>query len=223
MNHIDTAVLEGLNLRRAGEQRQERDKLGQDEFLKLMTAQLNNQDPLKPMQSGEFFTQIAQFSSVAGMQELQDSFKQVASAMFSSQVLQASAMIGRSVLVPGQRVTLEGGKEVTGMVELGASTPSLQVSVYDAAGQLVRRLDLGQQSAGEVTFQWDGRNDKGEALPAGEYVLRAEAQYDGGFEGLQTYVAARVESVAVGAGGQGVTLNLAGRESVGLAGIKRVM
>lgn len=224
MNNIDTSVLENLNIKRAGEQPDRpRDKLGQTEFLKLMTAQLNNQDPLKPMQSGEFFTQIAQFSSVAGIQELQTSFQQVATAMFSSQVLQASTMIGRSVLVPGQQVRLDGGEAVQGVVELPASTADLRIAVFDAGGQRVRTLDLGRQPAGDVAFTWDGRDDKGELLPDGDYTIEASAPYDGVSTALQTFLAARVESVAVGGNGQGVTLNVAGRGGVDLASVKRVM
>ncbi len=223
MTNIDTSLLENLNIKRAGEQQKPRDKLGQTEFLKLMTAQLNNQDPLQPMQSGEFFTQIAQFSSVAGMQELQNSFQQVATAMFSSQVLQASAMIGRSVLVPGQGVQLAGAEPVTGVVELPASTANLRIAIFDASGQMVRSMDLGQQPGGDVAFSWDGRGDDGAPLPDGEYTVQAGAEYDGEFTALQTFVAARVESVAVGGNGQGVTLNLAGRGGIDLASVKRVM
>ncbi|MFQ5488973.1 MAG: flagellar hook assembly protein FlgD [Gammaproteobacteria bacterium] len=223
MNTIDNKVLENLNLSRPQEQQGAKDKLGQEGFLELMTAQLNNQDPLKPMQSGEFFTQIAQFSSVSGMQELQNSFQQVASAMFSSQVLQASAMIGRSVLVPGEEARLASGSSVEGLVELPASSADLRVGVFDSNGQLVRNMDLGQQPGGDIAFSWDGRVDDGAALPAGNYYLKAAALYDGKSVALETFVAAQVESVAVGGNGQGVTLNLAGQGGIDLSNVKRVM
>ena len=224
MNKIDTRLLDNLNLSRgqAGTEKA-RDKLGQREFLKLMTAQLNNQDPLKPMQSGEFFSQIAQFSSVAGMQDLQNSFQKVASAMFSSQVLQASAMIGRSVLVPGETARLTPGQPVEGVVELPASTPDLRVGIFDANGQLVKTMKLGSQAAGDIAFRWDGRDDEGRQLPAGDYTLRAGAVRDGKNVALSTYLAGRVESVAVGGDGQGITLNVAGQGGVGLSSVKRVM
>lgn len=223
MSTIDTKVLDNLNLSRPQERQDRSNKLGQEGFLELMTAQLNNQDPLKPMQSGEFFTQIAQFSSVSGMQELQNSFQQVASAMFSSQVLQASAMIGRSVLVPGEAARFEGGAPVNGLAELPASTSNLRVGVFDGNGQLVRNMDLGQQPGGDIAFQWDGRGDDGKAVPPGDYYLKAAALYEGRSVALKTFVAARVESVAVEGNGQGVTLNLAGQGGVDLSSVKRVM
>lgn len=221
MNTIDNKLLESLNIAQRGEQK--KDSLGQADFLKLMTTQLNNQDPLKPMESGEFFNQIAQFSAVAGIQELQSSFQQVASAMYSSQTLQASAMVGRSVLIPSSTAELKPGEGISGTVELPASTNSLVVGVFDPAGQLVRRLDLGTQPGGDVRFTWDGRSDAGEAMPAGPYRIRAEARIDGEAVALNTLLAAKVESVTMGKGGQGIRLNLAGLGSVDLGDVKQIM
>ena len=152
MTTIDTALLDSLNLSQKTATKNSGNSIGQDEFLKLMTTQLNNQDPMKPMASGEFFSQIAQFSSVAGIQDLQKSFSQVASAMLSSQALQASAMVGRTVLVPSSEAELKEGADVQGAVELTSSTSDLAVGVYDAAGQLVRQINMGPQVAGSVPF-----------------------------------------------------------------------
>lgn len=221
-NTIDNKLLESLNLSRQTDQNK-RSELGQKDFLKLMTAQLNNQDPTKPMQSGEFFNQIAQFSAVSGIQGLQTSFQQVANAMYSSQALQASAMVGRSVLIPAAEGELAAGGDISGAVDLPASTNSLVVGVFDQAGQLVRRMDMGTQAAGDVSFSWDGRMDNGAIAPPGIYQVKAEAKIDGKDTALTTALAAKVESVNLGSQGRGISLNLAGREPVDLADVKKIM
>lgn len=221
MNTIDSKTLESLNL--APRTTQKSDKMGQSDFLKLMTTQLNNQDPMKPMASGEFFTQIAQFSAVAGIQELQNSFQQVASAMYSSQTLQASAMVGRSVLVPGDTANHRGGEPVNGAVELPSSAAGLTIDISNQAGQLVRRLNLGQQPGGAVHFSWDGMTDQGTPAAAGVYRFSAQAQVGGQPVAVATNLAAKVDSVTMGAGGQGISLNLAGLGSVPLSSVKQIM
>ncbi len=225
MNTLDNKALEGLGLSSSQPTGREgkKDALGQSDFLKLMTAQLNNQDPTKPMEGAEFFSQIAQFSSVASIQELQNSFQQVATAMYSSQVLQASTMVGRSVLVPASQTDTDGQSGIEGVVELPSSTDRLTINIFDVTGQLVRQIDMGANTGGETTFRWDGRDSDGNMAPGGTYQIRAEARYGGESAGLETFLAARVDSVSVGGQGQGVTLNLAGQGSMQLSSVKRVM
>lgn len=223
MTTINTQLLDSLGLNSAAQTAKGKDTLGQSDFLELMTTQLMNQDPLKPMESGEFFNQIAQFSMVAGVEELQTSFQRVADAMYSTQALQASAMVGRSVLVPGDTVSLAEGGTVAAGVTLQASTSNLVVGVVDGSGQLVRRLDLGTQSAGDVAFTWDGLDGSGAAAPAGNYRLVAQMDYDGEAVALDTLVASRVNSVVMGKNGQGITLNLSNNEQVSLDDIAQVM
>ncbi|MGE0372696.1 MAG: flagellar hook assembly protein FlgD [Gammaproteobacteria bacterium] len=223
MTTINTQLLDSLGLSASTQSTQSSDVLGQSDFLELMTTQLMNQDPLKPMESGEFFNQIAQFSMVAGVEELQTSFQQVADAMYSSQTLQASAMVGRSVLVSGDTVSLADGGSVAAGVTLPASTSNLVVGVVDATGQVVRRLDLGTQPEGDVAFTWDGRDASGAAVPAGDYRLVAEMDYDGEALALDTLVTARVNSILMGKNGLGITLNLSNNEQVSLADIVQIM
>jgi flagellar basal-body rod modification protein FlgD len=223
MTTINTQLLDSLGLNSSAQTSKSSESLGQSDFLELMTTQLMNQDPLKPMESGEFFNQIAQFSMVAGVEELQSSFQQVADAMQSTQTLQASAMVGRSVLVPGDTVSLAGGGTVSASVALPASTGNLVVGVVDGAGQLVRRLDLGTQPAGDVAFTWDGLDGSGAATPAGDYYLVAQMDYDGETVALETLVTSKVNSVVMGKGGQGITLNLSNNAQVSLADIVQIM
>lgn len=222
MSTIDTNLLESLNLTQQSRQSEQKDTLGQDEFLKLMTTQLNNQDPLKPMEGGEFFTQIAQFSSVAGIQELQSSFAQVASAMNSSQALQASAMVGRSVLIEASEADLQSGQSISGSVELPSSTSNLTVDIQDAAGQLVRRMNLGPHAGGDIEFTWDGLTDNGGQAAAGRYQVRAFTTDGSESIAARTFLTANVDSVSIGGGGQGITLNLAGMGKTDLASVKQI-
>jgi len=130
MSVIEQSVLDNLNISRRP-QASGGDKIGQEGFLTLMTAQMNNQDPTKPMESGEFFAQIAQFSTVAGIQDLQNSFSQVATALQSNQALQASTMVGRTVMIPSGEAVFNGEDPVVGKVGVPDATNQLLISVID--------------------------------------------------------------------------------------------
>lgn len=197
-------------------------ELGQQDFLKLMTAQLNNQDPLKPMQNGEFFNQIAQFSAVSGINGLQQSFTQVADAMFSSQALQASGMVGRMVMIGSNQMIYNQGQNVAGSVDLPSGTDKLFVDVYDANGELVKRTDYGNQAGGTFNFTWDGMNEKGEQMPSGTYYVKAEANYGNKNVTLDTYMSRRVDSVSIGSQGTGISLNLSDGQKASLSEIKQI-
>lgn len=198
-------------------------ELGQDQFLELMITQLRNQDPLKPLESAEFFGQIAQFTQVAGIQGLQASFDQVAGAIQSNEALQAATLVGRSVLTPSNQGLLPVGSSLRGAVELPASTGELALNVYDSSGQLVRRLDLGAHSAGLVNFTWDGITDSGAVAPAGNYRIEAIARIDDETVAVQTLVVAPVESVTLGGPGGGITLNLTGLGPISFSEVKQIL
>src|SRR5258705_1996706 len=138
-----------------------RDRLGQADFFDLMTTQLKNQDPSKPLDSTQLFSQLAQFSTVAGIQDLQTSFSQFATAMKSNEALQATALVGRQALVAGDTGVLSQAGSISGVVDLQQDTGDLHIGIYDANGQLVRRLDLGAQKTGSKQFTWDGIRDDG--------------------------------------------------------------
>lgn len=195
--------------------------LGQDEFMKLMVAQLNNQDPTKPLENAEFLSQLAQFGTVNGITELQSSFSTLASSLQSNQALQASTMVGRSVLVPANSVNLQSGGVVDGAVELTGTTGALNLTIRDFAGQVVKEMSLGAQNEGQVTFKWDGLDDSGIAVPAGQYTMTAEALIDGDNVAMETMVQARVDSVTL-AGASGPRLNLAGLGSIGINEVKQI-
>ncbi|MCP5144829.1 MAG: flagellar hook assembly protein FlgD [Gammaproteobacteria bacterium] len=198
--------------------------VGQDEFFKLMIAQLKNQDPMKPMENGEFLTQIAQFSTVNGIRELQNSFSTLASSMQSSQALQASTMVGRTVFLDGSQLIAGGSAPANGAVVLPLAASDVTVTIEDGAGQVVREIHLGAQQAGNVEFTWEGLDDAGGNVPQGIYNVKANAVFDDyGAQAVGTLVKLKVESVTVPGIGQPPQLNLSDRRSVTLSDVIEVM
>ncbi len=129
-----------------------KDELGQEEFLNLMITQLKNQDPFKPLESGEFLGQLAQFGTVSGLAGLQTSFNSLASSLVSNQALQAAGLVGRTALVESDTAALPAGGIVEGAVELPATSGRVVVEISDATGEVVRHIELGGQAEGLVRF-----------------------------------------------------------------------
>lgn len=198
--------------------------LGQEQFLKLMTTQMTHQDPTKPMQNGEFLTQIAQFGTVSGIQDLQKSFGEFASSINSSQALQATSLVGRNVLVPAKQGLLGVGGDISGNINLSDSSPNVNVKVTNAAtGEIVRDIALGTHSAGTVPFVWDGLNANGAMASPGAYKIEATAYIDGKNTVLETDISSKVDSVSMGSGANGVKVNLTGLDSVDFNKIKQIL
>jgi flagellar basal-body rod modification protein FlgD len=218
---VDRATLDNLGLS-AQTATNKNNRVSQEQFLDLMVAQLRNQDPFKPLESGEFLGQIAQFSTVTGIQDLQASFKELAGSMYSNQALQASTLVGRTVLTPSANVSLGAGGSVSGAIDLSVSTPDLSLGIYDASGQLVRRQPLGAHAAGVIPFSWDGLTDAGTPAAPGAYRIKAEARNSSQVLAQETLISARVDSVSLGAQGQNITLNLGGIGPVGFNDIRQV-
>ena len=134
-------------------------EMGQDEFLKLMIAELNNQNPLDPQDNGEFIAQLAQFSTVEGLDKLNNTTESMSDGMRSSQALQASSLVGQSVIVEGNDLGLLLNKGIiSGYSELPESTTNLQLTIEDENGQLLEQISLGNHEAGEMSLRWDGLN-----------------------------------------------------------------
>ncbi len=222
---IDSSLLSGLGLRSvqdAQESSKDKNKLGQEDFMALMVAQLRNQDPFEPMENGDFLAQIAQFSQVSGLQDLQKSFNELSESLVSNQALQAATLVGREVLAPTGLGVLAQGGSIRGSVELPTASSEVAVKVYDSAGQLVRRLPLGSQAAGDVHFNWDGLRDDGTYAPPGTYLISAEAEFNGRNEAIEALVANQVNGVTLGRGG-GLLLDLAGVGPLDFSQVKQIL
>ena len=198
-------------------------KLGQEDFIKLMTTQMNHQDPMKPMENGDFLSDMAQFSTVSGLKEIKDAFNGLATSLKSSQALQASSMVGRKVLVPGSMSTLSQGTEMKAAVEVENDVSELKVAIMNDNGALVKEINLGKKPAGVAHFSWDGMLSQDKKAMSGNYSIRAIGTIDGKPESLKTLISDTVQSVSLGAAGQGVSLTLANAGSAGLADVKEIL
>ncbi len=197
--------------------------LGQADFLKLMTTQMTHQDPSSPMENGAFLTQIAQFGTVSGIQDLQKSFGDFSSSITSSQALQATSLVGKYVSAPGTQGLLNVGGNITGNINLTSSAPSVKVTVTNAAtGEVEQSVDMGPHSAGKVPFAWDGLNANGVMANPGVYNIQATADIDGTNTALETDINSQVDSVSMASGAIGMKVNLTGLNSVDFNQIKQI-
>ncbi len=213
-------ALKRLGLAATTPEKKDRNALGQDEFFKLMVAQLSNQDPLKPLESDEFLSQVAQFSTVNGITSIERSMNNLAQTMESSQALQASTLVGRDVLVPGNTATLGDAGKVRGAVDIPFSTSELVLDITNPAGELVKQIELGPQAAGTVQFTWTGTRDDGGAAPKGYYRIDARAVRDGDPQSVPVLVGARVDSVTVNRNPPATLLNLEGLGAVSMNDVR---
>ena len=220
---IDPALLGDLGLTSRTTVSGPANDLGQDAFLELLLAQLQNQDPLNPMENGEFMSQLAQFETASGIEELNSSFEALTSSLQSNQALQASAMVGRWVLTPSSDITLWPDVGASGAVNLPTPSEQVLITVTDSTGQVVDQIDLGPQSAGLVEFVWDGVDTHGNALEPGVYGVEAISLANGDSEAVATLAVSPVESVTLNNGSAGVTLNVTGVGEVSLSDVEKIM
>ncbi|GAB1394035.1 hypothetical protein MASR1M60_21990 [Rhodocyclaceae bacterium] len=154
-------------------------QLSEDRFLKLLTTQLQNQDPLNPLDNAQMTSQMAQISTVNGIEKLNATLTKLMSNSTDSQVMQAAAMLGRHVLVSGNGMTLpENGQTMAG-IELTQPVDNATVTIRDANGLLIRTINLGEQPKGLNEFVWDGKNNAGVQAAAGRYTFSLEAEQGG--------------------------------------------
>ena len=201
--------------------------MGSDDFMALMIAQMKHQDPTKPMDQMAFMSQLAEFSSLSGIQELNGAFGQLSSNLTGSQAVQASSLVGRSVAMDSQVATLapvgrdENGDSVSllsATVDMGSGSDGGVFEVKDASGQLVFSGQLPAGS-GNIPVVWDGEASDGNRLPPGEYNISARVERGGDLREARVYGHDTVISVAIGNGNQ-VTLNLASGRSVDVSDVK---
>ncbi len=195
--------------------------LGQEDFLALMVAQFQNQDPFKPMENGDFLGQMAQFSTVSGLDELNAKFESLAQALGGEQAIGAANLIGRQALFNSSITVLdETGQTVDGAIETGASA-QVMIDVNDASGQLIRSLALNASGPGTHRFSWDGRDERGRLAPAGQYAFQARSGAGDGQVELPVLLAGQIEGVSVG-GARGASLNVAGLGSQNLSAVREL-
>jgi flagellar basal-body rod modification protein FlgD len=206
----------------ASEAQQKKDQtLGIDAFLTLMTAQLKNQDPLKPLEGTEFISQLAQFGTVSGVQSMQTSLETLASSLRSTQTLNGATMIGRDILASADSFDHTQGGTVSGQIDVPAGTSSLQLRITDSSGAVVREIQL-ETAEGTQNFTWDGLRNDGTQAESDTYDIEAVATVSGETGSLEVLMAGRVSSVSLDATGTNLTLNTAALGQVAMADVRRV-
>jgi len=204
----DINVLQSLGLTQKPAPAVNQNALGEDMFMKLMVAQLQNQNPLNPQDGAQFLSQLAQFSTVTGIQGLQQSFADFSSSMTQDQALQAANLVGKNVLIRSSQGILGASGDLNGRISVPSGAANITVRILGPNGVSLRTLDLGYQEAGQVPFSWDGMLDDGvnHANP-GIYKIQAEAILDGKTIALDSQVSTPVDSVMLG-GTQGIEVDL---------------
>lgn len=146
----------------------------QDRFMTMLVTQLKNQDPLNPMQSAEMTSQLAQINTVSGIEKLNTSLEKMLNIYDQGQSMQAAAMLGKNVLVPGGNIGLTDGQAVGGF-ELQGDADKVVLTIKDANGLVVNTVDMGATKAGSHLFAWDGKTDGGAVAANGAYTVSVEA------------------------------------------------
>jgi flagellar basal-body rod modification protein FlgD len=172
-----------------------RNSLGKDDFLKLLTAQLQNQDPLNPQDNSAFVAQLAQFSSLEQLQNVSGKLDTMLTAEATTNQLSTTNLVGKAVLYKTDRVSLTQGQPTELQLSLDGNAASTMIVISNANGDVVRRLDAGARGAGTSTVTWDGRDASGNTLPTGDYLVSVSAT---GADGGKVSSAARTRGTITG-------------------------
>jgi flagellar basal-body rod modification protein FlgD len=191
--------------------------LSQEDFFSLLTEQLANQDPTKPVDNDQMVAQMTSFTMADGIEQLNDKFSDFATSMTSNQALQASSLIGQEVLLQGDIGYISAeGQNISGVVIAEQSVQDLEITIENETGEIIKSINVGTQAAGNIEFNWDGTDANGNNMPVGNYVVRAQGNVAGESIVLPTAINRHVDSVSLAASSQGIILNLDGDVSVTL-------
>lgn len=188
----------------------------QDRFLKLLVAQLNNQDPMNPMDNAQMTSQMAQINTVTGIQQVNETLKSMATQFNSMQVLQGSSMVGHDVMVESNTLTRSAGV-ASGAVNLAGKADAVKVEILSSGGQVLDTLNMGALDAGQHPFDWDASSYTGTGQPS----FRVTATLAG--TAVDTTSLARDTVVAVGSENGAMTVQLQGRSAVAYSNIKAIL
>ena len=192
-------------------------KLSQEDFFSMLTEQLSNQDPTKPVDNDQMVAQMTSFTMADGISQLNQKFDSFAASMTSNQALQASSLIGQNVLVEGNVGHMASeGAGFSGVVVNEETAQNMKITIQNQYGEVVKTIDAGTQAAGNIQFNWDGTDARGNVMPPGDYVISATGEINGEGTQIATAVNRHVGSVSLAGSGQGVILNLDGDVSISL-------
>lgn len=219
-NTVSPALLNAMNPAKPGAASAEGIAGTQDRFMKLLVTQMRNQDPLNPMDNAQVTSQMAQLSTVTGIEKLNASMATMQSSYQASQTMQATSLIGHGVLVPGSTTKLADGRAVMG-IDLPAAADKVTVTIRDGAGRAVHKMELGQQAAGTLPLAWDGKTDGGASAANGQYSFEVAATSANSAIKAATLSFDQVGSVSTGAAG--IKLNLTSGGSATMADVREII
>lgn len=197
------------------------DQLSQNDFLKLLTAQLRNQDPTEPVDATQQLTQLAQFSTVSGITEMNTTLKSIQDKLGATSTSDALAYVGRNVLTDGTTAYPRQSGGIAGGVELASKASDVRVSIQSPSGAVLKTLSLGAQPAGLVSFDWDGTTDNGDPAGDGPYTINVSANNGGTSVRSTPLVWAPVTAVSLPGGGAPV-LTVPGIGQVAASRVRQV-
>jgi flagellar basal-body rod modification protein FlgD len=196
--------------------------LGQEQFLKLMLTQLQNQDPTAPMESAEFLGQLAQFGTVSGIQGLQQQFVDVAESLSADRALRGAALLGKSALTPAESIALKEEGATRFSLDLPTASSGVKIELTDQGGRLVRSINLEGQNAGLLDVSWAGLDDDGRRLPSGRYSVRAYALQGLSSETVTVFSPHTIKGVELAQGSGDLRLELDDERTIDLAQVRRI-
>jgi flagellar basal-body rod modification protein FlgD len=215
-NTVDPTLLASVNgSRGATNSTQE----AQDRFLTLLVTQMKNQDPLNPMDNAQVTSQLAQLSTVSGIEKLNTTVAAMNVNFQASQNLQAANMIGHGVIAPGSSIQLQDGKSVYG-VELPQNADNVEISIKDSSGLLVRKVNVGVMPFGVNTMTWDGKTDSGAVAANGNYTFEVSASLGSTKLDATRLSFGLVSSITANA--QGAKLNVENLGDIGMADVRQI-
>ena len=195
-------------------------QLGQEDFLKLMTAQMSNQDPFQPQSNDQMIAQMAQFSTVSGITQLNSTLSGIQTQISENRIATAANFVGKTVLVPGNTAMVDDTGAISGAVDLPSDATGLTIQIMRENGELVKSLDLGANAAGLVGFSWDGKNDAGKSVGDQRYVVKALMTSGGKQSQTSTDIYAPITEATVGSSATDQTFKVAGIGSFKMSDIK---
>lgn len=221
----ETGGLQGINLSDIGLNtplKAEKDKSEKNEFLQLFVTQLRNQNPLEPRDGAEYLGQLAQFSTLEGIRNMETAFNKIANSLNSNQALQASSLVGKNVDVKTDNGLYIQGTNVKGNIDVPAYATNVQMEIQNDKGEVIKSVKMNNVDKGEMAFVWDGLDDSGNPQPSGAYRFIAKANVQGQETRIDTYLSANVDSVTINKNGQPVTLNVSGYGKISMDDIKTI-
>lgn len=198
-------------------------QMSQEGFMKMLLTQLKMQNPLNPFDASTMMQQIAQLTGLSATQQLADSMDKFKSNLGTSQVLEASKIVGKNVQIATDKLQLLDAQEAKGAVLVPQGMDAIEVAICDSQGKQVRTLKLNAPSEGVLDFSWDGKDDSGKSMEAGFYTVSAKGIVAGEETKIPTVSTFKVNSVALDRANSTVILNVDGLGGVSMNDVVKIL